>query len=70
MSTHNIGFYEEKSKIITSLSSNIIKYAPYFFRCYIKRDLAAAAVFDIDLKHVIRFSHKHKLRTVITHNYD
>ena len=31
MSTHNIGFYEEISKIITSLSSNILKYAPYFF---------------------------------------
>ena len=29
MSTHNIGFYEEISKIITKLSSNIIKYAPY-----------------------------------------
>ena len=27
----NIGFYEEISKIITKLSSNIIKYAPYFF---------------------------------------
>ena len=34
MSTHNIGFYEEISKIITYLSSNIIKYAPYFF-CWI-----------------------------------
>ena len=31
MSTHNIGFYEEISKIITILSSNIIKYTPYFF---------------------------------------
>ena len=29
MSTHNIGVYEEISKIITSLSSNIIKYTPY-----------------------------------------
>ena len=27
MSTHNIGFYEKISKIITELSSNIIKYA-------------------------------------------
>ena len=26
MSTHNIGFYEEISKIITKLSSNILKY--------------------------------------------
>ena len=33
MSTHNIGFYEEISKIITELSSDIIKYAPYFFCC-------------------------------------
>ena len=35
MSTHNIGFYEEISKIITQLSSNIIKYAPYFFCCLV-----------------------------------
>ena len=35
MSTHNIGFYEEISKIITLLSSNIIKYAPYFSYCNI-----------------------------------
>ena len=34
MSTHNIGFYEELTKIIFELSSNIIKYAPYFF-CWI-----------------------------------
>ena len=33
MSTHNIGFYEEISEIITYLSSNIIEYAPYFFCC-------------------------------------
>ena len=31
MSTHNIGFYEDLTKIILELSSNIIKYAPYFF---------------------------------------
>ena len=31
MSTHNIGFYEDLTKIIFKLSSNIIKYAPYFF---------------------------------------
>ena len=31
MSTHNIGFYEDSTKIIFELSSNIIKYAPYFF---------------------------------------
>ena len=31
MSTHNIGFYEDLTKIIFKLSSNIIKYAPYNF---------------------------------------
>ena len=34
MGTHNIGFYEDLTKIIFELSSNIIKYAPYFFCCY------------------------------------
>ena len=29
MSTHNIGFYEDLTKIVFELSSNIIKYAPY-----------------------------------------
>ena len=33
MSTHNIGFYEDLTKIIFELSSNIVKYAPYFFCC-------------------------------------
>ena len=33
MSTHNIGFYEDLTKIIFELSSNIIKYAPNFFYC-------------------------------------
>ena len=33
MSTHNIGFYEDLTKIIFELLSNIIKYAPYFFCC-------------------------------------
>ena len=33
MSTHNIGFYEDLTKIIYELSSNIIQYAPYFFCC-------------------------------------
>ena len=37
MSTHDIGFYEDLTKIIFELSSNIIKYVPYFFCCrYIK----------------------------------
>ena len=31
MSTHKIGFYEDLTKIIFELSSNVIKYAPYFF---------------------------------------
>ena len=31
MGTHNIGFYEDLTKIIFELSSIIIKYAPYFF---------------------------------------
>ena len=35
MSTHYIGFYEALTKIIFELSSNIIKYAPYFFFCVI-----------------------------------
>ena len=30
MSTHNIGFYEDLTKIIFEVSSNITKYAPYF----------------------------------------
>ena len=30
MSTHSIGFYEDLTEIIFELSSNIIKYAPYF----------------------------------------
>ena len=29
MSTHNMGFYEDLTKIIFELSSNIVKYAPY-----------------------------------------
>ena len=33
MSTHNIGFYEDLTKNFFELSSNIIKYAPYFFCC-------------------------------------
>ena len=33
MSTHNIGFYVDLTKIIFELSSNVIKYTPYFFCC-------------------------------------
>ena len=35
MSTHNIGFYEDLTKINFELSSNSIKYTPYFFYCNI-----------------------------------
>ena len=31
MSSNNLGLYEDLTKIIIELSSNIIKYAPYFF---------------------------------------
>ena len=31
MSTDNIGFYEDLTKIVFQLSSNIIKYAPNLF---------------------------------------
>ena len=41
MSTHNIGFYEDFTKNIFELSSNIIKYAPYFFACYYKTSVAS-----------------------------
>ena len=33
MSTHNVGFYDKISRIISELSSNIIKYAPYLLIC-------------------------------------
>ena len=35
MSTHNIGFYEDLTKNIFQLSSNIIKYTSYFFFCIV-----------------------------------
>ena len=38
MRTHNIGFYEDLTKIIFELSSNIIKYTPYFFCCIGKQN--------------------------------
>ena len=37
MSIHNIGFYEDLTKNIFELSSNIIKYAPYFFCCMLRK---------------------------------
>ena len=33
LSTYNIGFYEDLTKIIFQLSSNVIKYAPYLYFC-------------------------------------
>ena len=48
MSTHNIGFYEDLTKIIFELSSNIITYAPYFFCCsYLVNCNLHVYVFDI-----------------------
>ena len=41
MSTHNICLYEDLTKNIFQLSSNIIKYAPYL----------SSADFDVALKH-------------------
>ena len=45
MSTHNIGFYEDLTKIIFELSSNIIKYAPYFFCCKYMSSVKRKTVF-------------------------
>ena len=45
MSTHNIGFYEDLTNIIFELSSNIIKYAPYFFCCC----SAAQATYSLEI---------------------
>ena len=42
MSTHNIGFYEDLTKNIFELSSNIIKYAPYFFCWVLQYNLVMA----------------------------
>ena len=44
MSTHNIGFYEEISKMIPKLLSNIIKYTPYnvlqlMFDCHVSQQM-------------------------------
>ena len=45
MSTHNIGFYEDLTKIIFDLSSNIIKYAPYFFCCNLSVNVSILLMF-------------------------
>ena len=48
MSTHSIGSYEDLTKIVFELSSNIIKYAPYFFcwyiPCLLSYDVASESV--------------------------
>ena len=45
MSTHNIGFYEDLTKIIFEFSSNIIKYAPYFFYCEVMLNFNALLIY-------------------------
>ena len=47
MSTRNIGFYEDLTKIIFELSSNIIKDAPYFFCCLDDQILNIPLILDI-----------------------
>ena len=53
MSTHNIGFYEDLTKIIFELSSNIIKYAPYFFCCVVRNRLFAYAKTKTQISFVV-----------------
>ena len=57
MSTHNIGFYEDLTKIIFELSSNIIKYAPYFF-CWVFMVFKKIRSFSSSSRWVKRFSDK------------
>ena len=40
MSTYNIGFYEDLTKFIFELSSDIFKYASYFF-CWLHSGMEA-----------------------------
>ena len=53
MSTHNIGFYEDLTKNIFELSSNIIKYATYYC-CGIKRTLGLYGLISKFLNDVIK----------------
>ena len=67
MSTHNIGFYEDLTKIIFELSTNIIKYAPYFFccACYVAFNRTTNRQ---NKSHVIRrpvFTHEPRMRKQI-----
>ena len=67
MSTHNIGFYEDLTKNIFESSSNIIKYAPYFFCCYmrlISAVLGGNAAFKDNSHHVTRASNLTNLHHV------
>ena len=57
MSTHNIGFYEDLTKIIFELSSNIIKYASYFF-CFLLT-LNNPPVHFVDVVAILHRSHSH-----------
>ena len=50
MSTNNIGFYEDLTKIIFELSSNIIIYAPYFFCCKPLRILDICDIYLLNLQ--------------------
>ena len=61
MSTHNIGFYEDLTKIIFELSSNIIKYAPYFFFCDTK-------LFFLDFYFVDRIQFIYVHKSLVTTN--
>ena len=45
MSTHNIGLYEDLTKIIFQLSSNITKYAPYLFFWFFVNEIGAINFF-------------------------
>ena len=45
MSTHNIGLYEDLTKIIFELSSNIVKYAPFFFCCLMMKNFDSFLIF-------------------------
>ena len=63
MSTNNIGFYEDLTKIIFELSSNIIKYAPYFFCCYLcnKTDIMGTPKLGLPIISVLRNSSEQSL---------
>ena len=59
MSTHNIGFYEDLTNIIFELSSNIVKYATYFFcqvqslfiRCKLAQGIGKWPIYVFELCH-------------------